>query len=83
MFRKPTGNQRITRYFNKNQTVGALYDFIETLPFEELGFEQIEESADVTFELVLPPSPQIKVLADREKTLVEEGLHPRCLINIK
>ena len=46
-----------------------------------MGFEV--HGADIQYELVLPPTPQIKVLNDKEKTIEDEGLWPRALINIK
>jgi hypothetical protein len=55
------------------------------LPVEEVGFELNNEDDGEFFkyELILPPTPQIKVLNSKEKTLKEEGLFPRALVNIK
>ena len=52
-------------------TVQSLYDFIDILPADEVGFEIHDNDNDgfVNYELVLPPAPQIKVLSDKEKTL--------------
>jgi hypothetical protein len=43
VFRKPTGNGRITRRFLKTDKVEMLYYFIDTLTAEEVGFEEEEE----------------------------------------
>ncbi len=57
-----------------------LYDYIDLLSPEVVGFEP---APDIKYELVLPPQPQIKVLGDKQKTLLEEGIVRSTLINIK
>lgn len=39
VFRKPTGSGRIQRLFYKTDLVQKLYDFIDTLPVDDVGFE--------------------------------------------
>ena len=43
VFRKPTGNGRIQRLFYKTDLISKLYDYIDTLPLDEVGFEQHDE----------------------------------------
>lgn len=54
VFRKPVGNERIQRRFLKDDKIERLYDFIDTLPQEDIGFE-INMNTQVEYELVLPP----------------------------
>lgn len=84
VFRKPT-NGRLQRRFLKTDKIQQLFDYLDTLPVAEVGFETDEGnlSHQYEYDLVLPPAPQIKVLHDKEKTIEEEGLFPRALINIK
>ena len=78
MFR--TQASRLQRRFLKQSPVQVLFDYIDTRDPEELGQE---EEGSFKYELVLPPMPKVKVLEDRTKTLQEEGLVPRALVNIK
>eukprot|EP00347_Sterkiella_histriomuscorum_P003699 403363283 len=82
-FRKPNGNERIQRRFLKDDLIEKLYDFIDTLDQQIVGFEVNKEGDDISYELVLPPQPQIKTLNDKTKTLKEEGITRSSLINIK
>jgi len=66
----------------KTDPVQQLYNYIGSLDPEEVGFES-HEGEEIAFELVLPPTPQVRILTDKSKTIEEEGLHPRGLINIK
>ena len=52
VFRKPLGNERLTRKFLKSDSVQRLYDYIDMLSPEEVGFESASE---IKYELVLPP----------------------------
>lgn len=72
----------------KVDKIQKLYDYITLLSYEQnnkVGFELSDgqKSEEVEFELVTPPTPQIKKLSDKEKTLEEEGIVRSTLLNIK
>jgi hypothetical protein len=85
VFRKPTGKDRLQRRFLKADLIGKLYDFIDVTNAEEnnVGFEVVEGQDEIDYELVTPPTPAIKRLNDRSKTLEEEGISRSTLLNIK
>jgi hypothetical protein len=61
VFRKPIGNERISRRFRKDSPVEALYDFIDLQLSQDnkVGFEtNIGQSpSDIRYEIVTPPTP--------------------------
>ena len=75
VLRLPTG-ERVTRRFNKNEQVQLLYDFIDA------NLQKIEfESADYKYSIIQTmPRKEFK---DKNKTLVQEGLFPRAMLQIK
>lgn len=85
VFRKPTGKDRLQRRFLKTDLIGKLYDFIDVTNAEDnnVGFEVLEGQDEIDYELVTPPTPSIKRLTDRSKTLEEEGINRSTLLNIK
>ncbi len=74
MFRYPHTEQRVERRFMKTDKIGSLYDFVCTL-----GTEIFEESGE--FELITPFP--FKIYNNKEKTLVEEGLYPNAVLQIR
>ena len=85
VFRKPTGNERMQRRFLKTDKIEKLYDYIdlEAADNNRVGFEINNVNEEIIYELVTPPTPQIKRLSDKDKTLEEEGITRSILLNIK
>ncbi|TNV81073.1 hypothetical protein FGO68_gene13535 [Halteria grandinella] len=88
VFRKPSGNERIQRRFLKTDLIQKLYDFIDLKTHEDvdkLGFEVNEENkdAEIKYEIVTAPQPQIKKLNNIDTTLEGEGITRSTLLNIK
>ena len=71
----------------KTDKIEKLYDYIdlEASNGNKVGFEIAagQTSNEIKYELVTPPTPQIKRLSDRDKTLEEEGITRSILLNIK
>lgn len=61
VFRKPTGNERISRRFRKDSPIEALYDFIDVQLSQDnkVGFETNtgQSPSDIRYEIVTPPTP--------------------------
>jgi len=76
VFRLPVSGERINRRFLKTDKVGLLYDFIDSLG-EKVQFEHTEG------EYVIMQSMPKKLFVDKEKTLGEEGLFPRAMLQVK
>jgi hypothetical protein len=74
LFRCPDGIHRIERRFNKKDTVGDMYNFIESL--DDVSFNQ-----EGKFELI-QPFP-FALFNDKEKTLEEEKLYPNAVVQIR
>jgi hypothetical protein len=74
MFRYPHTEQRVERRFMKTDKISSLYDFVCTL-----GTEIFEESGE--FELITPFP--FKIYSNKDKTLVEEGLFPNAVLQIR
>jgi hypothetical protein len=74
LFRCPDNIHRIERRFSKHDTVGDMYNFIETL--DDLSFNK-----EGKFELI-QPFPFI-LFNDTSKTLEEEKLFPNAVIQIR
>lgn len=74
IFRYPHIEQRVQRRFLKTDKIQALYDFVCSL-----GTDIFEENGE--FELLTPFPP--KIFSDHEKTLVEEGLFPNAVLQIR
>lgn len=66
-FRLSSG-KRIDRNFDRNKKIAQLYEYLEMASIE---------TTEIVFGF---PS---KTLLDKEKTLQEEGLHPKCLIHVR
>ena len=75
------------RRFMKTDKIEKLYNYIdlEAANDNKVGFEiqAGQTTAEINYELVTPPTPQIKRLDNREKTLEEEGITRSILLNIK
>ena len=71
----------------KTDKIEKLYDYIdlEASNGNKVGFEIAagQTSNEIKYELVTPPTPQIKRLSDRDKTLEDEGITRSILLNIK
>ena len=76
VFRLPVSGERISRRFLKSEKVGTLYDFIDSLG-EKVQFEHTEG------EYVIMQSMPRKLFVEKEKTLAEEGLFPRAMLQVK
>ena len=74
-FRMPHGSE-VQRRFRKTDTIGLLYDYIYSLGAEP-GFES--SSGDF---VIIQNFPK-KIFDDRDRTLEEEGLYPRCKLYLK
>jgi hypothetical protein len=59
VFRKPTGNERMQRRFLKTDKIAKLYDYIdiEAADNNRVGFEVANDSDEIMYELVTPPTP--------------------------
>lgn len=73
--RLPSG-ESITRRFLKTDKIQLLYDFVTSLG-NETGFE----SSHSSFSIRQPMPP--KEFEEMDKTLAEEGLHPRCRVIVR
>ena len=77
--RKLSGSGRFSRRFIKTNTVSQIKDYIDSLPHEDVGFEDEDETLGLPeYQLML----QNKEL-DLEATLEQEGLFPRALIILR
>jgi FAS-associated factor 2 len=76
VIRLPVTGNRISRRFLKSDKIQTLYHYIDSLG-DEVQFE------NHTGEYVIMQSIPRKVFADREKSLQEEGLFPRAMLQIK
>jgi len=74
IFRMPQTGERVTRRFAKTDKIQALYDFIDST---NVQFENENNTYDLIQNIPL------KYFNNKEKTIEEEGLHPKALLQIK
>jgi len=74
IFRMPQTGERVTRRFAKTDKIQALYDFIDS---NKVQFENESNTFDIIQNIPL------KYFNNKEKTIEEEGLHPKALLQIK
>lgn len=72
----PVSGERVSRRFLKTDKIQHLYDFVDSL-----GDKMQFENHNSTYEII--QSMPRKVFTNRERTLVEEGLFPRAMLQIK
>jgi len=77
VFRLPVSGERVSRRFRKTDKVGILYDFIESI-IDQVQFEDPSQH-----EFIILQSMPRKEFTDKEKTLAEEGLVPRAMLQVK
>lgn len=77
VLRLPGSGERVNRRFLKNETVQVLYDFVDSLGPERLGFENSSQ------EYIILQSMPRKEFTDKDKKLEEVGLFPRAMLQIK
>jgi hypothetical protein len=75
-FRLPDGSQTIQRRFLKTDKIQTLYDYIYSLG-KEKGFETGAHEFDL-----IQNFPR-KIYGNMDKTIADEGLHPRSKLYIK
>ncbi|CDW77100.1 fas-associated factor 1 [Stylonychia lemnae] len=76
VFRLPGSGERVSRRFLKTQKIQLIYDYIESLG-EQLQFETPH------CDFIIFQSMPKKEYNDMERTLAEEGLFPRAMLQIK
>ena len=77
-FRAQGTGKRFNRRFLKTDKVGLLYNYVRTLPDEDLGFDD----ANSQFQII-QPFPR-KVFEDHsEETLESLGIFPRALLQVQ
>lgn len=75
-FRMPGTGERVSRRFLKTQQVQLLYDYIDSLG------EQVQFETPGANYVIFQSMPR-KEYTNKEKTLAEEGLFPRAMLQIK
>ena len=77
MFRLPGSGERVVRRFLKEEKIQMLYDFIDSLG-DKIQFENPSKGSY----MILQSLPR-KEFTNKGKTLGEEGLFPRAMLQIK
>jgi FAS-associated factor 2 len=76
VFRLPIGGERLTRRFLKEDKIEILYDYIDSLG-DKVSFESTSGN------YVIMQSMPKKEYREKDKTLQQEGLFPRAMLQIK